>query len=192
MNQDSIKSLSYRKATTEDLAALQQTMIEAYKGYQNILLPEYWEKMKGNLANEETSIHLLELGTGFVCEHKGFVIGVVFVVPSGNPTALFSAEWSYIRMLGVLPKYRGLGIASALMSQCIDHAIEAGEQVLALHTAGYQSAWHIYERLGFRKVKDLELILGQYYWLYTLDLQQHIMTRCNTNNLEFGLHGSVA
>ena len=156
-----------------DLQALQQMMIEAYGSYQAILTPGYWQEMKDSLDDVGTTIRLLEQGVGFLCEHDGLVVGAVYVVPAGNPTAFFSAEWAYIRKLGVLPRYRGFGIGKALMKMCIAHARDTGEQMLTLHTAGYQSAWRIYEQLGFIKANDIGQIFGHDYWLYVLELNQH-------------------
>jgi hypothetical protein len=55
---------------------------------------------------------------------------------------------------------------------CIDKARVMGENTIALHTSEFHdAARHIYESLGFVKLKDLDLIYGKKYYLYTLELK---------------------
>ena len=84
--------------------------------------------MKSDLQDGAAFARLLESAISFVCIHKGTVIGVAYLLPHGNATPVFAAEWCYIRKLGVAPAYRGLGIASALMQMCIAHARQTGEK----------------------------------------------------------------
>jgi ribosomal protein S18 acetylase RimI-like enzyme len=171
VNTDTSSQLRYRRATLADGEALRQLNIRAYGGYQHILLPQDWALMKTRMEDEVAFRELMGKATAFVCEDGKEIAGAVYLMPSGNPTEYFDAEWAYIRLLGVLPAYRGQGIASELMRQCIEEAQARGEDVLALHTSAYQSAWHIYERLGFVKQKDIGPLLGHEYWLYTRRLR---------------------
>ena len=97
---------------------------------------------------------------------------MAFIIPSENPWDIFKAEWSYIRMVGVNPKYQGQGIAKALTKMCIDHARQTNEKTIALHTSEFMdAARHIYESLGFKILQEIEPRLGKKYWLYTMDLK---------------------
>jgi GNAT superfamily N-acetyltransferase len=107
-----------------------------------------------------------------VCENANELVGMAFLIPNGNPTTIFEKEWCYIRLVGVHPKFEGKGIGRKLTQMCIDKAKETGEKTIALHTSEFQNAArHIYESLGFVKQKDLDLIYGKQYYLYTLKLQ---------------------
>lgn len=54
---------------------------------------------------------------------------------------------------------------------CIEVAKKNNEQIMALHTSEImESARHIYEKLGFKILKEIEPRLGVRYWLYTFDL----------------------
>jgi ribosomal protein S18 acetylase RimI-like enzyme len=96
---------------------------------------------------------------------------MAFLVPSGNPTKIYSAETSYIRMVGVHPEAEGKGIAQTLTRLCVDKAKETGEKTISLHSAEIMyAARHIYEKLGFKKIRMLDEHYGFKYWLYQLTL----------------------
>jgi ribosomal protein S18 acetylase RimI-like enzyme len=76
-----------------------------------------------------------------------------------------------IRMVGVHPDADGKGIAQSLTRLCIDKAKETGEKTIMLHTAEIMhAARHIYEKLGFQKVRPLDTHYGLQYWLYQLNI----------------------
>jgi ribosomal protein S18 acetylase RimI-like enzyme len=97
---------------------------------------------------------------------------MAFLVPSGNPTKIYSTDTSYIRMVGVHPDADGRGIAQTLTKLCIDKAKETGEKTIMLHSAEIMyTARHIYEKTGFRKVRLLDEHYGLVYWLYQMDIE---------------------
>jgi GNAT superfamily N-acetyltransferase len=72
-------------------------------------------------------------------------------------TATAERNASGIRLLGVDPARRGLGIGTALTLHCIDLARAAGHAQVILHTtAAMKSAWAMYEKLGFQRSEDLD------------------------------------
>lgn len=87
--------------------------------------------------------------------------GVVYVgdmasYGSGG-TATRLKETSGIRLLGVDPALRNLGVGKALTRACIALAREQGHRQIVLHTTQpMQVAWRLYERLGFVRVADLD------------------------------------
>jgi ribosomal protein S18 acetylase RimI-like enzyme len=96
---------------------------------------------------------------------------MAYLIPHGNPTELFEDGWAYIRMVGVNPLHEGKGIAQELTRVCIRQAEENGERVIALHTSEFMhAARHIYEKNGFRVLKEIAPRFGKRYWLYTLSL----------------------
>lgn len=61
--------------------------------------------------------------------------------------------------------------AVAIRDLSLSLARLGGEKILGLHTSTIMpDARHLYERLGFVPVRELEPLLGQQYWLYQLDL----------------------
>lgn len=166
------KEFKYRTATISDLKQLQQLGLLAYGQYKSVITHENWEKWETGFNNESNFSNLLNIATCFVCEVENEIIGMAFLIPSGNPFLYFPAEWSYIRYVGVHPNFEGNGIGKKLTQQCIDLAKTSGEKTIALHTSEFQNAArHVYENLGFIKQKELEPVFGKVFYIYTIQLK---------------------
>lgn len=165
------KNLSFRVGSIKDVDQLQELGIIANGQFETALTPDNWKTFNGNLHDRQKFVDLLAIATCFVCLDDDNIIGVAYVVPSGNPTPIFKPEWSYIRMVGVHPKYRGLGIAKDLTNMCIDYAKQNKEKMIALHTSEFMNAArHIYESMGFQVLEEIPSLFGKKYWLYTMEL----------------------
>ena len=165
------ESYTYRKALPADKAALKSLGISSYGMYAGLLETEHWEKLKAFLHDEQKLEALMQISTCFVCVCNQELIGMAYLIPHGNPNELFEAGWAYIRMVGVSPLHMGSGIAQELTQLCIQHAKDGGERIIALHTSEFMdAARHIYEKNGFRVLKEIEPRFGKRYWLYTLNL----------------------
>ncbi len=163
--------LHYREGATADIKHLLALGITAYGQFQQVLTEENWNKLYTNLSSEKTYVDLIEKSKCFVCVANNEIVGMALLIPSGNPTKIFQADWSYIRMVGVNPRFEGRGIAKKLTQLCIECAIENEEKIIALHTSEFMdAARHIYEKAGFKRVKEIEPIFGKRYWLYILEL----------------------
>lgn len=161
----------FRKGISTDEARLQKLGLISYGVFENVLTEENWRKLKSDLEAEKLYKELLTVSTCFVCERSKEIIGMAFLIPTRNPTDIFQADWSYIRMVGVHPNFTGQGIGKKLIQLCIDHAKANNEHTVALHTSEFMNAArHIYEALGFKQQKELTPRLGKRYWLYKLDL----------------------
>ncbi len=165
---------TYRSAGIKDKTELQELAIVSYSPYATLMTAEHANTLTTNLKNEEKMTDLINNSKCFVCIHQNQIIGMAFIVPHGNPWQVFQAEWSYIRMVGVHPDYRGKGIAKKLTQMCITFAKDTHEKTIALHTSEFMdAARHIYENLGFKKVKEIDPIFGKRYWLYLLEMTAH-------------------
>jgi GNAT superfamily N-acetyltransferase len=161
----------FRQATVADLEQLRQLALDSYGQYKDLLGEKNWKAMQLILQNINTYQDLLNVASCFVCEKDNELIGMAFLVPSGNPTNIFSKEWSYIRLLGVHPRHEGNGTGRKLTQMCVDLAGRKDEKVIALHTSEFQdAARHIYESMGFKKYRDLNARFGKRFFLYTLNL----------------------
>ena len=127
--------------------------------------------MRFAISDYKTLVELLNKSYGLVCETEtNKIIASVFLLPSGNPTIIYPNDWSYIRLLGVLPAYRGNAIGRELIKKCIILAKDNNEKTIALHTSEFMPlAKRMYEDFGFVKVKELD-VFNKIYWLYKLDL----------------------
>ena len=162
----------YRMADPKDVNALQALGLVSYGRLKNNLTHENWAKMESVLTSDLTFPVLVSSCYPFVCEENSRLLGMAFLVPAGNPTKIYSADTSYIRMVGVHPDADGRGIAQTLTRLCIDKAKETGEKTVMLHSAEIMyAARHIYEKFGFKKIRLLDSHYGLQYWLYQLDLE---------------------
>lgn len=161
----------FREAQPDDIPQLIQLGLVSYGQYASELTSENLEKLKTSIGNIDTWKSILTTSKSVVCVYKNELVGMAFLIPSGNPWDIFKTEWSYIRMVGVNPKYQGNGIAKTLTIKCIEAAKNNNEKIIALHTSEMMpAARHIYETLGFTILEEIAPRLGKKYWLYTLNL----------------------
>ncbi|MBV8254522.1 MAG: GNAT family N-acetyltransferase [Chitinophaga sp.] len=161
----------YRAGHLEDASAVTGLLLRSYDQYQQELAPEHWSALSGRIGDKDYINDLIRQSSLIVYEQDGVISGVIFLVPSGNPTNIYPNDWSYIRLLGVDPAMRGSGVGQQLMELAISKARSNGETILGLHTSTIMlAARRMYERLGFSVVKELEPLLGVQYWLYRIDL----------------------
>lgn len=166
--------LVYRQGNIADKEQLRDLGIIAYGQYHSLLSPEHSKKLHEVLMDRDKVVQLLDQATCFVCEHNNQIVGMAYLVPSGNPWDIFLAEWSYIRMVGVHPNYAGKGIAKHLTGMCINLAKKNNEKTIALHTSEFMhAARHVYESLGFKVLKEIEPRFGKRYWLYTKNMNEN-------------------
>ena len=164
--------LHYRLADKRDALELHQVAYKAYSTYFDLLSEEGAAQLNTSIRNTANLDKLLEQSTCFVCTHHEKVVGAAYFISSGHPWDVFKAEWSYIRMVGVVPDYQGLGIARELTRQCVEQAKASKETTIALHTSEFMdAARHIYESLGFKQQEEIPKRLGKRYWLYVMHLE---------------------
>jgi len=163
--------LKFREGTKRDIDQLKALGLAAYGPFMDVLTEENGKKLHAALTAETLYTDLLSKSKCFLCEADANVIGMAYLIPKGNPTDIFQEDWSYIRMVGVHPDYNGKGIGRKLAQQCIDHAKQTGERVVALHTSEFMdAARHLYESLGFKQIREIDPRFGKKYWLYQLEV----------------------
>jgi ribosomal protein S18 acetylase RimI-like enzyme len=165
-------NLIYRKGQLNDLVSLKQLAMLSWKRYQKELSPDNCEELSVSLTNDNTYLTLLKHSDSILCETDDEkIIGMAFIVPSGNPTEIFDESWSYLRFVTVHPEFAGQGVGRILTEQCIEIAKQNNEKSIALHTSVMmKEAIQIYESLGFKVLLEIEPRLGKQYWLYILHL----------------------
>lgn len=172
MNSQQQEAFYYRQATATDLKSLKSLAVKSWATYKEQLTREHWLELESSLTNDETYTDLLHSSTCFVCcTPQQHIIGMAFLIFSGNPTSIYDAGWSYIRFVSVDPLYGGQGIGKKITLLCIKKAKDAGEKIIALHTSELmEHAMRMYEKMGFTRYKEIDSRLGKRYWLYTMQL----------------------
>lgn len=166
-----VESIAIGQATLTDIPQLKELGLIAYGQYAETLGADNWALMRQNLSNEAIYADLLSKSICFVARLKSEIIGMAFLLPSGNTVDVYEAEWCSIRLVAVHPSHRGKKIAKTLTQVCINQAISNSEKIIALHTSSMMpAAMHVYESFGFKVIKDIGQRFGQPYFLYTLDL----------------------
>lgn len=148
----------------KDSAALGQLMVEVYSSLEGFPTPQeqpaYYELL-ANLGRfaEKPAARVLVAQT----DEGELVGGVVYFgdmaqYGSGG-TATQERNASGIRLLGIHPRFRGLGAGRALTEACIQWAREAGHAQVILHTTqAMRNVWGLYERMGFQRSADLDFL----------------------------------
>ncbi|MDQ0114079.1 GNAT family N-acetyltransferase [Paenibacillus harenae] len=155
-------SINIRHSEQGDLSSIEEVLLDAYGQYESVLPAAYWEQYKSNILaaiNSDTTKARL------VAELDGAVVGSVFLFDSselayGNPE--LDIQSPIIRLLAVSRKARGHGVATELIRSSARLALEWGSETLHLHTSDMMdSAVRLYERLGFERAFDKDLMNGE-------------------------------
>jgi len=163
---------SYRTGNINDLHQLLRLAVQSWSGYKKVLTEEHWGNLNDLLTNQDLFINLLNQSHCIICETKeNAIVGMAFLVLQGNPTEIYQDNWSYIRFVSVNPNFGGKGIGKILTEKCIQFAQDNNEKIVALHTSEMMGkVISIYEKLGFKVLREIEPRLGKRYWLYILEL----------------------
>ncbi len=168
-------TLTYSQLQPGEIFTIRNVLAEiglrSYGIHFDKLSPEAVQAMKTNITSDDTWALINKTSTGFICRNGEKTVAMSFLIGSGNPWRFFETDWCYIRMLGVLPEYRGRGIGKKMTNICMDLARKNGEKTIALHTSDFMDdARHIYESLGFKILREVDSYYGRKYWLYTMGL----------------------
>ena len=145
--------------------------IEAYREYSHTLTSDNWKIMQTSLSNVAEGA---KQGRLIVAQQEQQLVGsVIYYSPGTSDSRLFQPEWASLRMLAVLPRYRGQGIGQQLSLECVHRAKQDKAEVIGLHTSELMlAARRMYERLGFKQDIELPRSLGIRYWRYVLKLTE--------------------
>ena len=157
---------SIRDIRPEESEALGSLMVDVYSSLPGFpgpdVQPAYYEMLAdiGSFSLKPATQVLVAVAAdgallgGVVCFSDMAQYGA-----GGTAGAVQNA--SGIRLLGVDPAARGLGVGKALALACIERARANGHAEVVLHTTrAMQLAWAMYERLGFVRSEDLDFAQG--------------------------------
>lgn len=129
-------------------------MVEVYSSLEGFPTPEeqprYYELLTniGRFTEKKDARVLVALTPGNELVGGIVYFGDMAEYGSGG-TATAEKNASGIRLLGIAPKFQGLGAGKALTLACVQSAREKGHAQVILHTTqAMQVAWQMYERFG--------------------------------------------
>lgn len=112
---------------------------------------EEFEALVAGICTEFVSNHNPKRERCWIAETDGEIIGSVFLAQGAD------SETGQLRVLLVEPKARGLGLGTRLVEECIKFARRTGyRKIILLTYSTLEAAGRIYQRAGFRLVKEEE------------------------------------
>ena len=160
-------SFVVRDFEPSDSAAVDALALRAFAQYQESYSDwPAFSKRLGQFVQNSSQSEII------VAEMDGVVVGAVAYVGAAQPKPPFyPPEWPMLRMLVVEPSKRGLGVGRALTEAVIGRAVRDRAPLIALHTSPLmQVALPLYERMGFRREREIAPIFGVPYALYVKPL----------------------
>src|SRR2546430_9159978 len=154
------RKLVIRDAHQEDRDAVSALLIGAYAQYMPASLESIspteragWEGYRQNIADVWSRA---PISSTIVAERDGKLLGSVNYYGPGRADSsdnTWPPEWASIRLLGVSPEARGLGIGRALMDECLRRARAHRAGGMGFHTTWFMGfARAGYLRRGFKRV----------------------------------------
>jgi ribosomal protein S18 acetylase RimI-like enzyme len=146
---------------------VQELVQAAYREFKPLMPEIAWGRW---MASIEAALHS-RAGLLLLAEEDGRLQGVVKFFPEASQAAM--GEWppgaALIRILAVWPRTRGRGYGTRLTEECLRRARSLQIPTIFLYTGTFmEAARHIYEKLGFRRVPELDRDPGPI--AYRLDL----------------------
>ncbi|HET6981277.1 MAG TPA: GNAT family N-acetyltransferase [Myxococcaceae bacterium] len=155
-----------RLARPDELPALGNLVAEAYAALPGMPSPDeqpgYYAMVRDAAArvrNPAYKILAAVTPAGELVGSADFIEEMALYGSGG--TAPKRSDAAGIRLLAVAPTARGQGIGKALTRDCVERARVLGRAAVVLHTTrAMQTAWTMYEQLGFRRSPDLDFKQG--------------------------------
>jgi ribosomal protein S18 acetylase RimI-like enzyme len=149
-------AVKIRDARPEEAGRVALLLRAAYQQYQKFMPPDAWQFYLADIMDVRGR---LTEGDVMVAEKDERLVGTVtlYAKPSTSGEAEWPEGWCGVRLLGVDPQYRGMGIARALMDECLAKCRKHGHKAVGLHTAEIMDiAKGMYERMGFKRVPEFD------------------------------------
>ncbi len=161
--------LTIRDAAEFEFEIINNVVLESWKSLKSGYDPDEWEPILARIGDMK---RIIGKGDILVALLGDEIVGAVgYVAPGLSANGMFPDDWACIRMLVVLPQYRGLGIGKKLTFACLDRAKDSNVSCVGLHTSPIMEvALPMYLKLGFSKVKDIPKIAGAPYSIYSMEL----------------------
>ena len=156
-----------RNAKPEEFEEIGKLMVQVYsqlEGFPNEQEQPNYYKMLANIG-ELTHKPETELLAAVSSENK--IAGAVVYFSDmqyygSGGTATKEQNASGFRLLAVDPLKQGQGIGKLLVLECIRKAKAKKHNQVIIHTTmAMQTAWKMYENLGFKRSEDLDFMQGE-------------------------------
>ncbi|HSU79329.1 MAG TPA: GNAT family N-acetyltransferase [Candidatus Angelobacter sp.] len=146
-----------RDAHEDELAIIREQRVLAYEEHAKKIPEGHWHALKQMLSSETDVQSGVEQ---IVVVLDGKIAGSVSLFPAKIDAyggQVEELEYPEIRMLAVAPEARGKGVATKLISECIERSKKKGFRSVGLHTGEFMDgAMRLYEHLGFERLPQFD------------------------------------
>ncbi|HEY0678103.1 MAG TPA: GNAT family N-acetyltransferase [Chitinophagaceae bacterium] len=156
-----------RNARPDEFPEVGRLMVEVYSQLEGFPKPEqqpvYYNMLLniGELTKKPATELLIAVDTRDKITGGVVFFGDMQYYGSGG-TATKEQNAAGFRLLAVDPATRGAGIGKMLTNACIQKARDNGlSQVIIHSTKAMQTAWRMYENIGFKRSEDLDFMQGE-------------------------------
>jgi GNAT superfamily N-acetyltransferase len=153
-----------RNARPEEFEQIGTLMVQVYsqlEGFPKISeQPDYYKMLAnvGALTNNPGTALLVAVRDGNEIAGAVVYFNEMKYYGSGG-TATREENAAGFRLLAVDPAIRGKGIGKLLANACIEKARENKLSQVIIHTTtAMQTAWKMYEQMGFKRSEDLDFL----------------------------------
>lgn len=156
-----------RNAKPEEFKEIGKLMVEVYSQLDGFPKESEQPNYYKMLANVGELTHKPETELLVVVASDGKIAGGVVYFGDmqyygSGCTATQELNTSGFRLLAVDPWIRGQGIGKLLTNECIRKAKDNKRRQMVIHTTmAMQTAWKMYESLGFKRAEDLDFMQGE-------------------------------
>lgn len=156
-----------RNAKPGEFAVLGKLMVQVYSQLEGFPKeteqPHYYNMLRniGDLTKSpETELLVAVSSDDKILGGVVYFSDMKYYGSGGSATKEQNA--SGFRLLAVDPSARGKGIGKLLTNECISKAKNKGHHQVVIHsTKAMQTAWKMYENLGFKRSEDLDFMQGE-------------------------------
>lgn len=160
-------SIEIRNATPAEYTHIGKLMVHAYSNLSGFLTPQQHPGYYNLLTNigDITQKPGTEILVAISSEKK--LLGAVVYFDTmqhygSGGTATQKKNSSGFRFLAVADEARGKGVGKLLTQECIRKAREKNHAQVIIHTTlAMQTAWRMYEQIGFKRSEDLDFMQGE-------------------------------
>lgn len=147
--------IDIRDARLDELDEVSLLLAEAYQQYADDLPSAAWQGYLNDIKDVRGRLDRAEL---IVAETDGRLVGsVTLYLNSRQSYQDWPDDWAVVRLLAVLPDYRGRGIGRALMEECRRRCRRSGGSTIGLHTTDVMFiARDLYEHMGFVRAPEYD------------------------------------
>ncbi len=149
--------MKIRNAKQDELDFIREQRVAAYLEHSSAIPDAHWQALKQAISSEsdrQTGVDLI------VCEFDEKIVGSIVLFPANTDAydgELEELDYPEIRMLAVDPAARGKGVASALITECIQRSQAKNHHFIGLHTGEFmKNAIKLYSKHGFERLPQYD------------------------------------